>query len=753
MHRYQTVDTANNSNVWQLEEYVTHHRPILDREASTASLVPKQGNSDNIIASKGINNNGAGYPLRRFYFRSIVGVVGPIAVSVYFITIWRVYLASLNTNTTVAFGPAGANWIFYSWFVAGVIGLNLSLYGLAGVEISMLMEPAWNVGNARRLMLHADKTWSGPGGWMKVLKQTVQMRTTNNQSILPSRLWFILALPSVLVFIAWPLSGLCLEMTEGYVHGTRGDGANVTGFSYANFNERNTDDAYSAAGVTWKYALDARIPGHGAVYSAPDFDRSQQSFLRSVPVVLPKNEGIQKLFLTAQAEVPIEGNAWGLLLQYNCSIVEKTSDLEILKDRQSASDNGILNSTLGFRSYSVQGNQSSVTVRNYTDTYSSEPRWAQNMYAVLETAYQIWPNKSAMDRLQSSGPNAIFTEGAQCYYNKNESITGDYPGINQERVFEIILWQQMFNSSYGTGSPPTYNFTIDHNITELHGAYSYADFNYKNPPNASANYPRFPMTAVGVKCKSSSSVGTADIDGVRSTYSNFVRTDTPINVQRSRCASRFGAETLEYLVAPYSNKEWLSDLFSSVAAPPLFYASYTDDPDDVDAGTGYMVQLSYLQASQLRQSMLRAYAAYAVQVMYNGGQGFTARDGSHVTSLNPNITSFVSSPVIKKGTMPAGLPVALFAMWAVMSTTLCVMYGFRRRWSEVLDGHTLFRLGVDLPQSDRDAVQQFSSAQDIVACSALGDIPGLVGDMDPGNAVGKIGLVARNAADKAKLYQ
>jgi hypothetical protein len=90
-----------------------------------------------------------------------------------------------------------------------------------------------------------------------------------------------------------------------------------------------------------------------------------------------------------------------------------------------------------------------------------------------------------------------------------------------------VLWQQMFNTSYGDAEPPKYNFSIDRNITELYGAYDYHDSQYTLPVNSSKAFPSLPMVAVGVQCKSSSNVGTADINRVRSTYSNFIRTDMP----------------------------------------------------------------------------------------------------------------------------------------------------------------------------------------------------------------------------------
>lgn len=682
-------------------------------------------------------------------------MLGPIVVSAYFIAIWRIYLAPADVHSPLAFGPPGATYVFYSWFIAGVVGLNLSLYGLAGVEAAMLMEPAWNVGDAMRLMMHADRTWSGPGGWLKMINWIAQKPKFGAQRKFPGRLWFVLAVPSILIFIAWPLSGLCLETTQGFLHGKRVVGSNVTGFAYTNFNERLGPDVFTGADVAWRNAMDARIPGQGIVYTPERFDRSQHTFLNKVPTVLPKDEGIPRMFMTAQAETPIEGKAWGLLLHYDCTIVDKLSEMAILKDRQPASRNGILNATLGMKNYNLQNNNSRIIVQNQTDPLRG--LWASNIHAVVETAYELWPNKSVTDRLLEASPQAISTETTNCYFNKNGSQTGDYPGINQERVFEMLLWQKVYNTSYGIGAPPQYNLSIDHNITELYGAYDYRDFAYNIPKNKTASYPRQPMTAIGLQCKSGSSVGTADIDGVRSTYSNFQRTDTPINVQRNRCANRFGAETAASMVPGHINpgtidNEWLSTLFTSTAAPPPFYASYTDNPDDVDAGTGYLLQLNYLQASQLRQSVLRAYAAYAVQLMYNGGQGFTARDGSHVTFLDPNITSFVPGTVIKQGVMSAGLPVALFSFWTLMSTSLCIVYGFRRRWSAILDGHTLFRLGVSLKASHRQAIQETSSAADVEECHILNNVPGLVGDMDPDSNVGRIALVMDSVADKRKLY-
>ncbi|KAF2726969.1 hypothetical protein EJ04DRAFT_570794 [Polyplosphaeria fusca] len=671
-----------------------------------------------------------GRPLRRFYFRSIVGVLGPLIVTAYFLAIWRIYLIPADPHSPLFFGPPGATWVFYSWFVAGVVGLNLSLYGIAGVEAAMLMEPAWGAGDAMRLMMHADSSWSGPAGWLRTARRLVRLKRASGRSKMPGKLWFVLALPSLLIFAAWPLSGLSFETTQGYVHGRAGGGepSTVTGFSFDNFNERNEDDAKVGAALTWGNALDARVPGRGIVYTPKGYDRSQHPFLEKLPTILPTDDGVSRIFLTAQAQNPIEGNSWGLLMQYNCSIVKSPSDLTVLN----------------YRNVTEAEMKNSIFVRKKQDT---DVR-ASNMHATIEVGTQSWPNSSATERMTDEDPNAVFTKTTSCYFNEAQNVTGDYPGIDQETVFEVLLYQLIFNQSYADPRP-NYNFSLDHNITEFYGGYDYTDFD--KPKNISVNATD-PWTAIGARCTSSSSVGTADIDGLRSTYSNFVRTDTPISVQRARCAGRFGAEALSSFIIP-SDGDLMGNLFGSVAAPPAFYAPFTNDPNNIDVGTGLFLQLNYLQAEQLRQSMLRAHAAYAVQLMYNGGQGFTALDGSHVKSVNPNITEFVQGTVLKPGVVPASLPITLFFIWALVGPTLTIMYGFRRRWTAVLDGYSLFRIGVDLPYEYRERIAANTNTGEVEECHELNNLPGLVGDMKPHDQVGHVGLVERSPAPKEKSYR
>jgi hypothetical protein len=211
------------------------------------------------------------------------------------------------------------------------------------------------------------------------------------------------------------------------------------------------------------------------------------------------------------------------------------------------------------------------------------------------------------------------------------------------------------------------------------------------------------MSAIGVRCISSSAVGTADIDGVLSTFSHFQATDTPIYNQTNDCATRFGPQALldmfNSIFVDFRGQpsEWLSTFSSSVSAPPAFYAQFADDPGD--EATGALTQLSMLQATDLRGSLLRAHGTYAVQLMYNGGQGYSASDGNHGASfVNNNVTAFEATTVLQGGVVAPIYPAVLLAIWALASMLLGLLYGFRRRWAPTLDGWSLFVFGVDLSQ-------------------------------------------------------
>jgi hypothetical protein len=699
---------------------------------------------DSLIKPSEFEQSG-GKRLQRFYVRTLAGVFGPFVIGAYFIAIWRIYiLPAEKAEGPLTFGKHGAMWIFYSWFATGVVGLNLSLYILKGVEGAMLMEPLWNVGDANRLMLHADTTWSGPGGWIKTAKWS-RRPASGMTCRVPSGLWLILAFPSILIFIAWPLSGLTMEISQGYRHAYAHTNTSMVGFNYDSFNERALNDALSDAAFLWRAGVDARVPGAGIVYTPEDYDRSQNKFLNKVPAVLPDNDGIPEIFLAAQADNPIEGSMWGLRLQYNCSIIEQVQDFRILGkvNRTSSPSLPVLQS---YPSQYVQNQEYVVHNNLMVDRY-----WLGNLDAVAEFAVEFWPNNSTRQRL----PLPLQQRNFFCYVNEDKEITGEYPGMYQNNTFEVALWQHLHDGVAFKDISIKPNLSVDHNITDYYGTYV-----TQRPPDFSKvdsiiDETPIRMTAIGVQCNASSNVGRADINGVKSSFSNFQRTDTPMPKIWNRCAPRFRSLVPNDMLSSFGTGiNRIQALFQASPAPPPYYGTF-DGTDKSNSTQKYRVflQPGYLQAEELRQSLLRAYAAFAIQLMYNGGRAVTTLNGSQITFTNPNATEFTYGTVIKPGVMPAIVPLSFFCLWALITSTLSLVYGFRRRWAETLDGHTMFRLGAEIAAQQRKELLKTSNIIRDEDDAVLEDIPALVGDTKPEFRPGRIGLVKDAKADKKKRYE
>ena len=515
-------------------------------------------------------------------------------------------------------------------------------------------------------------------------------------------------------------------------------------------------------------------------------------------MILPNTESVEEIFLTAQGETPIEGKAWGLLLYYDCKIVDELSDFVLLKDRRSSTDvwgsqvifpgferrgtarrtdedppvvgfttaaspldptDSAATSTptpvpstvpasnctgctisdypaqIKYKSYRLHDNSTFVEVKKELHTDFEITRWEMKIGAVIETAYQTLPPKAGSnEEPPCAWLNALGNPSTSyCYHNLQEDPSKPYPGIEHKRTFEVLLWQARYDPS------DFQNGTIGRTIKSLTGDYV-GDNGEK-------------LKAIGVSCTSSSSVGSADIDGVRSTYSNFQRSDTPVPPRREDCAKRFGAETLACTLN-ITDDGCLKWLFDSIGLPsPL--DRYIEDSEELGPLHFMRVnnQLEYLQADQLRQVLLQAYSTYAIKLMYNDGQDFVGVNGTRLKSHVPDLTAFIAGTVIEPGVMPAAVPVALFGLWALISSGLCIVYGFRRRWSAILDGHTVFRLGAELQQTYRARMQQYSTIAEIEECEALHEIPGFVADMDPDDDVGRIGLMDGKPARKDKFYR
>ncbi|KAL2386973.1 hypothetical protein RJZ90_000279 [Blastomyces dermatitidis] len=116
----------------------------------------------------------------------------------------------------------------------------------------------------------------------------------------------------------------------------------------------------------------------------------------------------------------------------------------------------------------------------------------------------------------------------------------------------------------------------------------------------------------------------------------------------------------------------------------------------------------------LVEAIMRAYAMDALQLMYDGIYS-TEVGASYIAK---NLTSSRRGKVLGRRRFNPSIPGTLFVIWSFSSAILGVTYGFRCRWSETLDGYSLFHFGVDLAHEVRQG-SELSSTGGIEKCTRL----------------------------------
>lgn len=299
------------------------------------------------------------------------------------------------------------------------------------------------------------------------------------------------------------------------------------------------------------------------------------------------------------------------------------------------------------------------------------------------------------------------------------------------------------------------------------------------------------LDAIGFQCKSSFRTGTATINGRSGTYSSFTHQEadpvlsaTPVplptaipRIFRSEVSAAltllemnsvqtlidsvndlnvdwedFGAGTLNPTAYIASNASWLQNIYR---AADVFYHQpiYCDEDGNVNITlTSSWQQLQLINSTQFLTSFVRAHKAYALEMTRPTTQ--ENRETSWTGALNVIAPTVIIAP----GDVPPQIVVGLLAFWALGSLILGSTFGLRQRWSETLDGFSMFRFGTDNPRfnttNGRRGGDGGGTARRYTDCPGLKELPGLIGDSRPDRNVGYITLVEdwRGVASRRKKY-
>ena len=509
----------------------------------------------------------------------------------------------------------------------------------------------------------------------------------------------------LLSVLSWTfvLSGLSMEAYEGLKAGAT-LGADVVGASQATMNNRPTGPFLDTVYRTWPTNTKSEIPLAAAVYVASG---SELIMKTSTPNVLPMDAS-SGIFLAPQAEVPITGHIWGLVVKYNCTPVHRLSQFTILNRR--------VDST----------NPAYVSPETYSDASSDDSSFA-SVDTDIHYFYTL-DDGSSISVLSQLGVNAVniigFAEvglstgfgnlvesSASWGYNRSCVFCGDsfekdvsiptYSGLDEDDVFEMALWQTYFNVPGITG-----NFTeVQDDIPELENEHTQP----KNPfgENDGNAYPwNGNMKAIGVRCTSSSVTGTAKVNGFTGSFSDFERQDPYSDGNIPPNPPRLGLGIPLMFLQTNQDESFLN--FGGLNRSAFErLANYSVNYTVVNVGYEWLKPLivagglhlnlsttaqqfdyyhTLVQASHLQRALTFAYQQYAVQLMFQGSSSIDDK------WMNSGVASAVPWTFIRAanpGVPPVFILVTML-LWAFGCTCLAIVYGFRKRCSQTFDDRFLF---------------------------------------------------------------
>ncbi|OIW33615.1 hypothetical protein CONLIGDRAFT_696198 [Coniochaeta ligniaria NRRL 30616] len=709
------ITTKEHSEPGQarIEPLKTHARVLTKLLAMIRTPKQYQPTTSSGDAEPLLPNNSSGDadpppPKTRFLVRAISCVIVPPAFAAYYVWTYVQFLRPSSGPKAGTSTPDG-RLIWWSWFILGAIGLNVSTYALAGVEAGMLMMHPGRAPTAAELQTHKDKSWSKLSGWANVIRRLLPSKHGNRSA--PSWIWTVLFFLS---FLSWAfvLSGLTMETEKSFKLGTV-SGVEVSGANATTFDERDPVDLLETTYQGWKSGQPASIPLLGVLYSQPETPLAD--FNMTAGNSFPP-DATTPLFLPAQAEIPFGGDAWGLTFTYSCRPIHKLEDFKILSKRLTSKSPGYLNGS----EFDIFG--SNFTIEEYSSISANLTHYFYDVQGLPGATISVIRDGTVNSRLGAELSVVAEVGLSSGVYNVMDEATRGYGrpygGLDEEDVIEFALWQSFWvlNDTDPVQNP----------IPELSGEYYIKTVTQTSIENVSGPLVRL-MDAIGVQCLSTSAVGSAATDGFTGTFRDFRRHD------ESTMASEWAVPRLSRFVPalflPGVRVNMLLDTSNSTNVyEPSFGPLYDSFPflprganykrivPEYDPGTfdprwkmplfnaGNLTLYSkttpdgtpytpFASAENLQLGLERAFQYAAASLMFSQ---FENRFWT-----NPNLTAGIlwTSLVLPEDSVPPLLVLVALVLWALGCVVLGLAYSFRKRWDAFFSVGSLYwyckMVGVD----------------------------------------------------------
>jgi len=314
-----------------------------------------------------------------------------------------------------------------------------------------------------------------------------------------------------------------MELRTGFALGEQR--AEVQGVNATNFALIDAYESFYHVAEMWTTGRLERPPGGSIIYTAEPVDK---------PIRDLSTEGVPLVFLAPQSSEIVAGRAWGLAVRYNCSVVHRVEDFVLYKHRNDTVERSGANvlgdrykpwetPTFVFRNWAAFPGDVGVAAR-------LEMATSLDYYGV---SINPWGYKQ--DTVASANESGPF------------SFNRDYPGLETPVVIEAVLWQAM-EAGRDKLAPGIGSVSVDVGATIAGLVDTTGASNFTRPG--------VPVPAIGVSCTCASAIGSATLDGLCQTFSDFARDRGTIIVdERTRRTeaplllglAAFMMPTLEYL--------------------------------------------------------------------------------------------------------------------------------------------------------------------------------------------------------------
>lgn len=694
------------------------------------------------------------YQLRKYHRRTVLTFFAPLLILGYYTFICCAFLVKPPSNGIVDTVYAHARWVYYVWFIVAIFALDWSRIGLANIEAASLMHRHLSPSTAVELMWHTDSKWANPLWWLRAvyasLTTTLKSSTSSKYSLqsTPDLLWVGLSFTTLLVFVALPLSGLTMEISD--VNYYTDDPATIYGPNLTGFNWRSVSILQQQARTFWESGRQT-TPSHNAILYAPEGTRDA-SATYFYDLVTNRTDFVE-YFAGPAVRTVVHGTAWGMYANTSCRCVPK-NQLQMLRVDQF--DFAIKGCTVNGTETSCRFGQNHNARNQTADSY------------LRETSFPTWLNGTGVSGTSLTNTRFSYVAVADGYHGYTTATITPYitNTSHDNATFDHVINGRPLNDTT-TGMLEMYlwEYVPDDPLIE-----AMTNENYSDPVDTvySASENRT-FVGMAVHCDITTAVGYADLNPAHRTYSSFSRLGSWSNLAWNIIQGFTGFQVIQELyvpqiiamfslvsndqttgndststfdplkISPTTDHVWVA-LHNAVGLAPLRPLSST-----LGTTAGFNVYQA-LQPKDLQLALYKLLGESVIALMDEGG----------TDPWEGQLHTLKTASYIVSGAISWIYVLVLLSLWALIMSisTLWTALFAGPRWAASLDGFEMFKFGAQYA----DQINRFESVEFRECNHILQYIPGMVG-MLPGTGdgsnnsqrLGFIGL-SENVAERGSRY-